>query len=117
MTDIWSYRDTARTEPTDVVGFEVVATDGSIGKVDGATYDAGASYLVVDTGPGIFGKKRMRPAGVIDRDRLRRPAGVRQPGQGPDPGCSRLRPRPPPGGGLPQRCGRLRALLALSDTG
>jgi hypothetical protein len=42
MTDIWSYRD---TQPTDVVGFDVVATDGSIGKVDGATYDAGASYL------------------------------------------------------------------------
>jgi hypothetical protein len=41
MTDIWSYRDTARTETTDVVGFEVVATDGSIGKVDEATYDAG----------------------------------------------------------------------------
>jgi hypothetical protein len=50
-----------------VVGFEVVATDGSIGKVDQATYDAGASYLVVDTGPWIFGKKRMLPAGVIER--------------------------------------------------
>jgi hypothetical protein len=64
MTDIWSYRD---TQPTDVVGFDVVATDGSIGKVDGATYDAGASYLVVDTGPWIFGKRRMLPAGVIER--------------------------------------------------
>jgi hypothetical protein len=67
MADIWSYRDTARTQTTDVVGFEVVATDGSIGKVDQATYDAEASYLVVDTGPWIFGKRRMLPAGVIDR--------------------------------------------------
>jgi hypothetical protein len=67
MTELWSYRDTARTQTTDVVGFEVVATDGAIGKVDQATYDAGASYLVVDTGPWIFGKKRMLPAGVIDR--------------------------------------------------
>ena len=67
MTDIWSYRDTATAQPTDLVGFEVVATDGSIGKVDQATYDAGASYLVVDTGPWIFGKKRMLPAGVIER--------------------------------------------------
>jgi PRC-barrel domain protein len=67
MTDMWSYRDTARTQTTDVVGFEVVATDGSIGKVDQATYDAGASYLVVDTGPWIFGKRRMLPAGVIER--------------------------------------------------
>jgi hypothetical protein len=45
MTDIWSYRDTAREQTTDVVGFDVVATDGSIGKVDEATYDAEASYL------------------------------------------------------------------------
>jgi hypothetical protein len=67
MTELWSYRDTARTQTTDVVGFEVVATDGSIGKIDQATYDAEASYLVVDTGPWIFGKRRMLPAGVIDR--------------------------------------------------
>jgi hypothetical protein len=58
---------TARAQTADVVGFEVVATDGSIGKVDQATYDAEASYLVVDTGPWIFGKKRMLPAGVIER--------------------------------------------------
>ena len=38
----------------------------SIGKVDDATYDAGASHLVVDTGPWIFGKKVMLPAGVIE---------------------------------------------------
>ena len=68
MTELWSYRDTANPQPpTDVVGFEVVATNGSIGKVDQAADDAGASYLVVDTGPWIFGKKRMLPAGVIDR--------------------------------------------------
>jgi hypothetical protein len=67
MTDLWNYRDTTRTQPTDLVGFEVVATDGRIGKIDQATYDAEASYLVVDTGPWIFGKRRMLPAGVIDR--------------------------------------------------
>jgi hypothetical protein len=67
MTELWSYRDTVRVQSTDVVGFEVVATDGAIGKVDEATYDAEASYLVVDTGPWIFGKKRMLPAGVIER--------------------------------------------------
>ena len=49
----------------DFTGFEVEATDGSIGKVDEATYDTGRSYLVVDTGPWIFGKKVMLPAGVI----------------------------------------------------
>ncbi|MBD0291736.1 MAG: PRC-barrel domain containing protein, partial [Thermoleophilia bacterium] len=47
---------------TDVVGFSVEATDGGIGKVDEATYDVGQSYLVVDTGPWIFGKKVLLPA-------------------------------------------------------
>jgi hypothetical protein len=67
MTDIWSYRDSARSQTTDLTGFQVVATDGAIGRVDAATYDVGASYLVVDTGFWIFGKKRMLPAGVIER--------------------------------------------------
>jgi hypothetical protein len=35
--------------------------------IDEATYDTGASYIVVDTGPWILGKKVMLPAGVIDR--------------------------------------------------
>jgi hypothetical protein len=67
MTDLWSWRDTARSEPTNLVGFQVVATDGAIGNLDAATYDVGGSYIVVDTGFWIFGKKRMLPAGVIDR--------------------------------------------------
>jgi hypothetical protein len=69
-TDIWTYRDssqlgTAIDPSTDITGYEVEATDGSIGKVDEATYETGRSYLVVDTGPWIFGKKVMLPAGVI----------------------------------------------------
>jgi len=52
-------------ETPDISGFNVEATDGSIGTVDEHTYDLGASYLVVDTGPWIFGKKVMLPAGVI----------------------------------------------------
>ena len=55
------------TRGVDIVGFEIEATDGGIGKVDEATYDVGASYVVVDTGPWIFGKKVMLPAGVIQR--------------------------------------------------
>jgi ribosomal 30S subunit maturation factor RimM len=51
----------------DVVGYEVEATDGSIGKIDEASNDAASSYLVVDTGFWIFGKKRLIPAGVITR--------------------------------------------------
>jgi hypothetical protein len=48
-----------------VVGYGVEALDGSIGKVDDATYDVSGSFVVVDTGPWIFGKKVMLPAGVI----------------------------------------------------
>jgi hypothetical protein len=69
-TDVWTYSDTSTRgqglDPTvDVTGYEVEATDGSIGKVDEATYETGRGYLVVDTGPWIFGKKVMLPAGVI----------------------------------------------------
>jgi hypothetical protein len=41
--------------------------DGSIGKVDEATYETTRSYIVVDTGPWIFGKKVLLPAGVVER--------------------------------------------------
>ena len=43
-----------------------MALDGSIGKIDRATYDTNTSYVVVDTGPWIFGRKVVLPAGVID---------------------------------------------------
>ena len=65
-SDVWTYRPTTIGDTTvDISGFEVEASDGSIGKVDEATYDTGRSYLVVDTGPWIFGKKVMLPAGVV----------------------------------------------------
>jgi len=63
-SDIWAYRETTWTQG-DLSGFEVEARDGSIGKIDEATNDAGAGFIVVDTGPWIFGKKVMLPAGVI----------------------------------------------------
>jgi hypothetical protein len=70
--ELWTYRDVDTlgvdmTRGIDLVGFEVEATDGSIGKIDEATYDVGSSYIVVDTGPWIFGKKVMLPAAVIQR--------------------------------------------------
>lgn len=75
--EIYSYRigvlvpatGARETRPTlpDVRGFEVEATDGHIGKVDEATYEDESSCLVVDTGFWIFGKKRMIPAGVVQR--------------------------------------------------
>ena len=41
----------------DLKDFEVEASDGHIGKVDKASQADGSSYLIVDTGFWIFGKK------------------------------------------------------------
>jgi hypothetical protein len=65
-SDIYTYRDQSLTG-LDLIGYSVEATDGSIGKIDDATSEAGGSYVVVDTGPWIFGKHVLIPAGVIDR--------------------------------------------------
>ena len=48
-------------------GSGVEAIDGSIGKIDRASADVGSRRIVVDTGPWIFGKMVMLPAGVIER--------------------------------------------------
>jgi hypothetical protein len=62
--EMWTFAVTTRPN-LDLTGFKVEARDGDIGKVDEATYDAGGSFIVVDTGPWIFGKKIMLPAGVL----------------------------------------------------
>jgi len=51
----------------DLTGYSIEAIDGNIGKVDEATNDSTGGYLVVNTGPWIFGKKVMLPAGVVER--------------------------------------------------
>lgn len=65
--DLWTHRDYNAWEGAELTGYGVEAMDGEIGSVDEATYEASGSYVVVDTGPWIFGKKVMLPAGVIDR--------------------------------------------------
>lgn len=71
-TDLWTYgsADAIGIDTSggvDLTGFSVEATDGGIGKIDEATYQTSKSYIVVDTGPWILGKKVLLPAGVIDR--------------------------------------------------
>ena len=71
-TDVWTYGDQSTVGAdmvgdVDLTGFSVEALDGGIGKIDEASYDVGASFIVVDTGPWIFGKKVMLPAGIIKR--------------------------------------------------
>jgi hypothetical protein len=69
IVELWTFN--VRTTPSvdltnlDLTGFKVEALDGGIGKVHEATHEAGGSFVVVDTGPWIFGKKVMLPAGVI----------------------------------------------------
>jgi hypothetical protein len=65
MASTWDYSDTTWSQTSDFVGYDVEATDGSIGSIDEASNEAGSSYVVVDTGFWIFGKKRLIPAGAI----------------------------------------------------
>ena len=65
---MWTYRKFDRNVVTDhLKGFKVEARDGSIGHIDEATDEVGRSYIVVDTGPWIFGRKVVIPAGTIER--------------------------------------------------
>jgi hypothetical protein len=63
-TEMWVFQVQA-VAGLDLTGYTVEAIDGKIGKVDEATNEVGGSYIVVDTGPLIFGKKVLLPAGVI----------------------------------------------------
>jgi hypothetical protein len=63
-TDLWTYGNAALSG-RDLTGYKVEAVDGDIGKIDEATNDVGGSYVVVDTGPWIFGKKVLLPAGLL----------------------------------------------------
>ncbi|MEU9096013.1 PRC-barrel domain-containing protein [Streptomyces sp. NPDC087901] len=67
MSDnIWGYQPTAGyTAGTDLIGYKVEATDGSIGTVDKHSDEVDSSYLVVDTGVWIFGKHVLLPAGTV----------------------------------------------------
>jgi hypothetical protein len=69
VIEIWAFE--VDVEPSladvDLLGFSVEGRDGKVGKVDEDTREAGGSFLIVDTGPPILGKKVMLPAGVVER--------------------------------------------------
>ena len=74
MTEIWIWsvwervpdRETAANFP-DLAGYSVEASDGHIGDIDEVSFDIGSGCIIVDTGFWIFGKKRMVPAGMIEK--------------------------------------------------
>jgi hypothetical protein len=66
LLEIWTFSEPGHAN-LDLAGYSVEALDGKIGKVADASNEVGACYLVVDTGPWIFGKKVILPAGIIER--------------------------------------------------
>ena len=65
MTDLWNYRLEIEHRDVDLEGFDVEATDGHIGTVDEWSAADDDSFIVVDTGFWIFGKKRVVPARAV----------------------------------------------------
>lgn len=64
-TGLWTYRETVPASTEGINGFAVEAIDGSVGHVDAASNETEVGYIVVDTGPWIFGSKVLIPAGAI----------------------------------------------------
>ena len=65
MKNIWNYEERLKTRRSSILGYDVSATDGDIGKVSDESTEADAEHIVVDTGFWIFGKKRLIPAAAI----------------------------------------------------
>jgi len=62
--ELWSFGRAIGSD-VDLRGMSVEALDGGIGKVTDVVDQIGGAYLVVDTGPWIFGKTVTLPAGVV----------------------------------------------------
>jgi hypothetical protein len=62
---LWSFSIALGSDAADLREMSVEAIDGSIGKVKDVVDQLGGAYLVVDTGPWIFGKTVRLPAGVV----------------------------------------------------
>jgi len=65
MSDIWGHRPAvAHATNSALTGYEVEASDGSVGRVDKHSGEVRAEYLVVDTGVRSFGSHVLLPAGT-----------------------------------------------------
>src|ERR671933_483674 len=63
--DLWSFRGEVAARAVDLQGMSVEALDGSVGKVQDVIDREGSAFLLVDTGPWIFGKTVKLPAGLV----------------------------------------------------
>jgi hypothetical protein len=66
MNELWAYREPGWSG-MDLDGFLVEGLDGTIGHVQETVNAPGGGYVVIDTGPWIFGRKTLLPVGLIDR--------------------------------------------------
>ena len=100
ISNVWTYRQ-GYDQSRDVVGYDVAATDGDIGKIDKASNDTDRSHLVVDGGL----RRRLLPAcrGVLRSLRLVAVRAVMVADRGPTVSADR-RWRPPTcGAPVPER--------------
>jgi len=58
------YRGALTRVADEIVGFRVDARDGEVGRVSHVTYER--DYMIVDTGPWIFGRKAVVPTSLIE---------------------------------------------------
>jgi hypothetical protein len=62
--DIWTFPPTADSLRF-LVGYEVHALNGRVGRIDEHSLEADSSFIVVDTGWWIFERKRLIPSVLI----------------------------------------------------
>jgi len=66
VVEIWTYKTSEPIdEDLDLSGYKVEASDGEVGKVTEYSHELGSSWMVVDTGPWVLGKKVLLPAGTV----------------------------------------------------
>ena len=56
----------ATPSSSSLTGYNVEGTDGPVGVIADADYDLLAGYLVIDTGPWIFGRKLLVPTTLVE---------------------------------------------------
>lgn len=62
--DIWTFPPTADSLRF-LIGYEVQALDGTVGRIDDNSLAPDSSFIVVDTGWWIFERKRLIPSVLI----------------------------------------------------
>ena len=65
MAALWEFDERMGRAELDLLDFDVVATDGPIGRIDAFSYRPGAASVVVDVAAASAAVKRLLPAGVV----------------------------------------------------